>query len=255
MGHDIQFERGESFGEWLHKEIVEAVTIEDAPWAIERIRRVEARLQAGRPQTNRLKVEIPWWEEPTAFTGPGQYIYFSRRLYEVCATDEQVAFVVGHEIAHHDLGHVALFHGWTDKIIRLPGAALFALFFHGLERLLYNPQKECAADRHGLDLCVSAGYDGGRCLELFDILEERALYIGDLDMVYGPDVDSDEELDENAGWTTKAQIWAWQKKRGYLPIRDRRQMLKKHLETRGRNVQPCASPNAGSPTAPPPSVS
>ena len=245
MGHDIQFERGESFGEWLHKEIVEAVRLEDAPWAIERIRRVEARLQAGRPQTDRLKVEIPWWEEPTAFTAPGQYIYFSRRLYEVCATDEQVAFVVGHEIAHHDLGHVALFHGWTDKIIRLPGAALFALFFHGLERLLYNPQKECAADRHGLDLCVSADYDGGRCLELFDILEQRALYIGDLDMVYGPDVDSDEELDENAGWTTKAQIWAWQKKRGYLPIRDRRQMLKKHLETRGRNIQPGASPNRG----------
>jgi len=35
MGHDIQFERGESFGEWLHKEILEAVTVDDAPWAIE----------------------------------------------------------------------------------------------------------------------------------------------------------------------------------------------------------------------------
>src|SRR5436190_8392377 len=174
MGHDIQFERGESFGEWLHKEILQAVTVEDAPWAIERIRRVEARLQAGRPQTDRLKVEIPWWEEPTAFTAPGQYIYFSRRLYEVCATDEQVAFVVGHEIAHHDLAHVALFHGWTDKIIRLPGAALFAVFFHGLERLVYGPQTECDADGHGLDLCTSAGYVGERCLEFFDILEKWA---------------------------------------------------------------------------------
>jgi hypothetical protein len=74
MGHDIEFKRGESFGEWLHKEIVEAVTLEDAPWAIERIRRVETRLQAGRPRSDRLTVEIPWWEEPTAFTGPGQYI-------------------------------------------------------------------------------------------------------------------------------------------------------------------------------------
>jgi len=39
-------------------------------------------------------------------------------------------------------------------------------------------------------------------------------------MVYGPDVESDDELDENAGWTTKAQIWAWQKKRGYETIRN-----------------------------------
>src|SRR5438309_6116399 len=56
--------------------------------------------------------------------------------------------------------------------------------------------------------------------------------MGDLDMVYGPDVESDDELDENAKWTTKAQIWAWQKKRDYLPIRDRRQMLRKHLEAK-----------------------
>jgi len=245
MGHDFQFERGESFGEWLHKEMLEAAAFEDASWAMDRIRRVEARLQADRLESNRLKVEIPWLEEVTAFTAPGRDIYFSRRLYEVCATDEQVAFVVGHEIAHHDLGHVALFHGWTDKIVRLPGATLFALFFHGLERLVYGPQKECDADRHGLDLCMSAGYEGRRCLELFDILEQRALYIGDLDMVYGPDVESDDELDKNARWTTKAQIWAWQKKSGYLPIRDRRQLLMKHLAAKHEGVQPSAAPNGG----------
>jgi len=139
---------------------------------------------------------------------------------------------VAHEIAHHDLDHVALFHGWADKIARLPGAALFALFFHGLERLVYVPQKECDADRHGLDLCISAGYEGLRRLELFDILEQHALNVGDFDIVYGPDAESDDELDENASWTTKAQIWAWQKKRGYLPIRDRKQMLRKHFEAK-----------------------
>jgi hypothetical protein len=39
MGHDFQFGRGEFFGEWLHKELLEAVVFEDAPWAINRIRR------------------------------------------------------------------------------------------------------------------------------------------------------------------------------------------------------------------------
>jgi len=65
---------------------------------------------------------------------------------------------------------------------------------------------------------------------LFDILEQRALYISEEDIVYGPDEQSNDELDPNATWKTKAQIWAWQRKRGYLPIRDRRQMLRKHLE-------------------------
>jgi hypothetical protein len=67
-------------------------------------------------------------------------------------------------------------------------------------------------------------------LELFNILEQYALYMGDDDLVYGPDEESDDELDENASWKTKAQIWAWQRRRGYLPIRDRRQMLVNHLQ-------------------------
>lgn len=243
MAHDFKFERGESFGEWLHREMHEAVSFEDAAWAIDRARRVEDRLQAGRALSDRLTVEIPWMEEATAFTGPGHYIYFTRRLYELCPTDEEVAFVIAHEIAHHDLGHVALFCGWANAVARLPGATLFALFFHALECRLYGPEKECQADKHGMELCLAGGYSGERCLELLDILEQRALYIGDEDSVYGPDAESDDELDENATWTTKAQIWAWQRRRGYLPIRDRRQMLRKYLEA--RKVQPLLAGEAG----------
>src|SRR5882724_1199523 len=179
MAHDFQFERDQTFGEWLHTEFHEAVAFEDAAWALDRVHRVEDRLQTGRPSSERLLVEIPWLEETTAFTAPGRYIYFSRRLYELCANDEKVAFVVGHEIAHHDLGHLGLFRGWANAVARLPGAKLLALFFHALESRLYGPEKECQADRHGMDLCLAAGYSGERCLELFDILEQRALYLGD----------------------------------------------------------------------------
>jgi predicted Zn-dependent protease len=228
MAHDFELETGTWFGEWLHQEMHEEFYFEAEPWAIERVQRVEDRLQAGRPMPERLSVEIPWVEEVTAFTAPGRYIYIARRLYERCYTDEQVALVISHEIAHHDLGHVNLFAKWAPRITKLPGAHLFAFAFHALERRLYGPQTECDADRHGLDLCLAAGYDGQQCLELFDLLEQRALDMGDYDMVYGPDEASDDELDEHASWKTKAQIWAWQHKRGYLPIRDRRQMLRKH---------------------------
>ncbi len=228
MAGDFDVEKGEPFGEWLHEQIFEAAYFEMEAWAIDRVRRVEERLQTGRPGQERLIVEIPWLDLVTAFTAPGRYIYFSRRLYERCGSDEQVAFVVAHELAHHDLGHVHLFGKWTSKLIGLPGAELFAFAFHAMERRLYGPEKECDADRYALDLCLTAGYDGLRCLALFDILEQHALDLGDHDMVYGPD-ESDDELDEDAPWMTKAQIWAWQRKRGYLPIRDRRQMLLKHL--------------------------
>ena len=229
MSADFEIENGTTFGEWLHQQISDAAHFEQEPWAIDRLRRVEGRLQARRADSERLVVEIPWLEVVSAFTAPGRYIYFSRRLYERCATDEQVAFVIAHEIAHHDLRHVALFARWAPKVMSLPGASLFAVAFHALESRLYGPEKECEADRHALDLCLSAGYDGRSCLSLFDILEQYALDMGDLDMVHGPDEECDDELDEDAPWTTKAQIWAWQRKRGYLPIRDRRQMLLDYL--------------------------
>lgn len=228
MSDDITIEKGISFGDWLHQQISDAAHLEEEAWAIDRVRRVENRLQAGRPDSERLTVVIPWLDEFTAFTGPGRYIYISRRLYERCAKDEHVAFVVAHEMAHHDLHHIDLFAGWAPRLKNVPGASLLAVAFHALESRLYGPEKECDADRHAIDLCLAAGYDGEACLSIFDILEQYALDLGDLDIVYGPD-ESDDELDEDAPWTTKAQIWAWQRKRGYLPIRDRRQMLLDHL--------------------------
>ena len=38
MAHDCKCERGESLGEWLHREVQEAVSSEDAAWAIDRVR-------------------------------------------------------------------------------------------------------------------------------------------------------------------------------------------------------------------------
>ena len=232
MSSDFQADQAASFGEWLHGQIDEVALFEQEAWAVDRVRRIQDLLQASRPPSKRLVVEIPWLDLFTAFTAPGRYIYISRRLYERCSVDEHVAFVIAHEMAHHDLQHLDLFAGWTPKLINLPGSTLFAFAFHAFESRLYGPEKECDADRHALDLCLAAGYDGQRCLGLFDLLEQYAFDIGDLDMIDGPDDESDDELAEDAPWTTKAQIWAWQRKRGYLPIRDRRQMLVKYLHTR-----------------------
>lgn len=229
MAGDFPFEKGASFGEWLHDELHKAVLFETEAWALDRARRVEERLQAGRPDSQRLIVEIPWMGVVTAFTSPGRYIYFTRSLYQLCGTDAEVAMVIAHEIAHHDLGHINLFASWAPKAIHFPGAALFAYAFLTLERHLYGPQKECDADRHGLDLCIQAGYSPQECLELFDVLEQYAMDIENSDVVYGPDL-SNSERSKFASWKAKAEIWAWEHTHGYLPVYDRRQMLLKQLQ-------------------------
>ncbi len=221
--------RDRTVGTFLFRQLKKDVHFEEEPYFLDVIARVSNRLFAPSPERSPLKVVIPWLSERTAFTAPGEYIYFSRRLLELCPKDEHIAFVIGHELAHHYLGHVSLFEGWMDKIADLPGADLVPLVLMALERRLYSPERECDADRLSLDLCRKAGYQLEACLEIFDILENIALDAGDISIVHGPDADSDDELDPAADWKTKTRIWWWQRTRGYLPLRDRRQMLKTYL--------------------------
>ncbi|HWY29226.1 MAG TPA: hypothetical protein VNX46_00645, partial [Candidatus Acidoferrum sp.] len=72
MAGDFQFEKGASFGEWLHGRLHEDISFETEAWALDRVQRVEDRLQTGRPDGQRLVVEIPWMEAVTAFTCPGR---------------------------------------------------------------------------------------------------------------------------------------------------------------------------------------
>jgi len=212
-------------GDWFRQLLEDNVHFEQDAHMLERVRRVEVRLQAGRPKSRRKVVEIPWLDEFSAFTLTGRYIYISRRIYQLCSTDEEVAFVVAHELAHHDLGHLDIFDGLLGNIKTLPGAALLVGVFRILEGRVYSLEKECEADRHGLRLCARAGYRPEACLRLLDILEEHILNLGNLEAVYGLDEENDHELSENADWVTKLKIWTWHRWRGYLPIRDRRQEL------------------------------
>jgi hypothetical protein len=52
---------------------------------------------------------------------------------------------------------------------------------------------------------------------------------GDDDGVYGLDEMSDQELSPTADFMTKARIWFWVRRRGYLPLQDRQAELERCL--------------------------
>jgi predicted Zn-dependent protease len=215
-------------GTWLRQQLHDRYVVEETGWAPERVTRVAQRLQRDVGEEERLAVDVLWMDEHTAFTAPGRYIYFSRRLLELCRNDEMAAFVVAHELAHHRLGHTDIFPDWLVDLAGEQVGSFLAALYKNLSGRLYSPEREVAADLAGIDLCVSAGYEAMKCLEIFDIMEKVALDLGDVDMVFGPD-ESDQELDADAPVSKKLQIWIWQRLRGYLPIRDRRYQLLKHL--------------------------
>ena len=212
----------ESLTEWMHERLVDAYVLEESGWARERAERVEARLQPGVAEEDRLRVVVLWIPEVTAFTF-GRHVYLSRRLVERVTSDDPVAFVVAHELAHHALGHQATRERWIDRFAALPAGALVAGAILDAMRWRHSPEEELDADEYALRLCAGAGYDLRECLRVLDVLEADLLDRGAFSLVYGPEP-GDVDAEPAVGDTVRR--WLWERERGYPPLLERRRRLR-----------------------------
>jgi hypothetical protein len=217
-------EDGADVPAWLHAVITDTYAAEREGWALEMVRRVDERLQASRPPEERFESVILWIPEFNAFTAPGRHVYLSRRLLERARCDDALAFIVAHEIAHHDLGHLPDAEEWGRELDSV-GSALASPYLFLLQRRLAGPERESDADAHGLNLCLAAGYDPYRCLQAFDVLEMAMLDAGDVQGVFGPDSAIDAELAGDPRWMVELKEWMWERRRGYPSLRERKARL------------------------------
>lgn len=218
----------DDLGDWFHHWLVAEYGHESEAWAIERVARIADRLNAERAACpvpgaapRPLRAEILWVGAMNAFAVPGRFVYLTRELLQRAATDEPIALVLAHEMAHHDLGHVRLLAGGLNRLRGVPGNVLVAGMARALERGLLGPERETAADAYALDLCVAARFDAPACLDLFGILEAHLLDWGDLDGVFGPDAPGG------------VAAWVEQRLRGYPSVRARRAALVDRLRDYG----------------------
>jgi predicted Zn-dependent protease len=138
------------------------------PAQVERLKRVMVPLvQAAdsKRTLNQVKVGIVDDDRVNAGSaGDGQFIVTTGLLRK--ATDQQLAGVLAHEVAHDDLRHVAkaqtlqtgLAIGMVilDQII--PGSGQLTPIAGTLVSRAYGRQEEYQADAHGADLLKRAGY-------------------------------------------------------------------------------------------------
>lgn len=117
--------------------------------------------------------------EPQAFCLPGGFIFVSDSIIELCGRDSnQIAFVLGHEMAHVIEGHVMermLSSSLVEAMkkagrLRVPTGKLGKIGIQFLERA-YSRENEFRADRFGVRLVSAAGFDPGAAIDLFLRLE------------------------------------------------------------------------------------
>jgi len=209
------------FSEWLHAELVHDFAGERQAWALDRVARVQERLNQWRPGREPLDTTILDIDPPLAFTLVGRHVYFSRRLLERMPTDDAVAFVLAHEAAHHDLGHFDLFTGWGKLVPRMESTKYVAVLAALCEHHAYGPERENDADAYAVALSMKAGYNGALAVQALAILEMLALDLGDVSAVFGPENLLDPTDPKAASTAYGVQRWVWTHLHGYHPLHER----------------------------------
>ena len=163
----------------------------DEPWINDYIQSLGARLTAHGEATGKA-FHFFVLDKPTinAFAGPGGYIGIHAGLISAARSESELAAVVGHEIAHVTLHHLAQFYA-DAKRLSVPGAALLiasillgavggaqagiaaamgsqaALLQHQID---FTRANEKEADAIGMDILAESGYDPSAMATFFNRL-------------------------------------------------------------------------------------
>ncbi len=153
---DEEIEAERSVGLRMAKDILAQSGEDPDEKAKEKLRQVGGRL-AGATDGRR---EFTFWLLHTgpvnAFAAPGGHIFITRRLFDLLGQDdEEIAFVLGHEMAHVTLRHLTeKYH--ANLLLSAIGAKgkLLSLLSNA-----YSREEELEADEEGKKLAARAGFD------------------------------------------------------------------------------------------------
>ncbi|HEX2898206.1 MAG TPA: M48 family metallopeptidase [Bacteroidia bacterium] len=174
-GGEVPDERQDEYGDQSRKEIEREFRIlKDHPKTalLNGLMRKLLQLRAE-PSMIGYNIYVIESDMVNAFTLGGE-IYVTNTLLQNAGSTDELACIIGHEIGHNELGHVA------DKlkevelaqgILGNEAGAAFAGFV-GLVTMGFNQVNEAQADLYGIDLALAGGYDACRGIDFWDRMQD-----------------------------------------------------------------------------------
>ena len=179
-----------SMGKSVHKRLSQGIKFSNDVKMDERLQRIGNRVAlVSDRQDYQYKFFLVEDDSLNAFTTPGGNIYFHTGLMKRLENDDQIAFVIAHEIGHCAARHVAKKYqaalgydligsiilgyvteeGSARSIASLSSSVLSSLVFSA-----YSRKDENQADVLGVKYAYLAGYDPEEGAKTFYILREHA---------------------------------------------------------------------------------
>lgn len=171
----ITIEEEEEIGQEVKKEIEGDYEYSNDPSYTQRIKKIYDNLINELPNPRfDYEIHVVESEIVNAFTAGGQIFIFTG-IIDFAESDDELACIIGHEIYHNELGHI------TEKLKELKiarnwlgeGWGDLAYYVSSLLSTSFNQENEVYCDLYGLDLAVSAGYNGCAGIEFWTRMSEN----------------------------------------------------------------------------------
>jgi pSer/pThr/pTyr-binding forkhead associated (FHA) protein len=170
LGGEVTIEEEEKLGAQLHEDCKQKYQFIEEGIKIENLEILLTRLveQIKKPKGYHYKIYLIKDDKRlNAFTA-GARIYVTTRMYEFCKSNDELACVIGHEINHNELGHIKQ-HIQKARLLTNVGAGIA-----GLATISFGQKKETHCDLTGIDLAISAGYNGCVNIELWKRMQQES---------------------------------------------------------------------------------
>lgn len=186
-------------------------------WSVRLARDAFGLLKSAFPNISHYQIRVLHNPNYLAFTVDGHHIFLTRTMLELCGSVERAAFVIAHEIAHHELGHVPRMGvGWWLRVA--------VRFLRHTVTPFERARWELEADAFAIDMCLRAGLSGRECLWTLQIFEKLTLDRGGIEAAFG----GNEFYGEMSPIIRRCRIGLYLLRRAYYPVRIRRIMAERH---------------------------
>ncbi|MCS7065050.1 MAG: M48 family metallopeptidase, partial [Fimbriimonadales bacterium] len=167
-------------GKEVSLEVEKAYKLDPNPAHQQRVQLIGQRLlTVARVEPYEYTFKVLDSDEVNAFALPGGPVYIMRGLLEMVGDDDELACVMGHELAHINRRHAAkqVTRGtWASVLIVLGTRGKvrdIAELTATLLQLKYSRNQEYEADRLGIEYAYRAGYDPNGMIRFFQKLQAR----------------------------------------------------------------------------------
>ena len=161
FGTEVTIAEEIELGKTLLKETINTFTFIEKGEKLKKIENILIKLKKEivSPKGFDYKIYLIDTSMLNAFTLGGK-IYFTTGMFDFCANDNEIACIIGHEIAHNELGHI------NDQIKRSKTATTFlgddaggvTAMIGNVLTTPFNQKNEAHCDLVGIDLAYGAGY-------------------------------------------------------------------------------------------------